>query len=605
MALTLKSIEFWTKSKTGWQSGVLTFGTKFTFVSGENTCGKTPLLKGIFYALGCNETFRSAILEKADGVRLIADLNGQPTQFEREFESDKIIVTNLVSNESVKHSSEKSVSNFIWSKLGAPEPSVTTLGGGSAPLYFSVAAPLFWKEQLSGWHLIYSTNNKFIVEQREEAIRFLLGLAPKHSFGVKAQLKKEKKSLGILNEEIADRAEIMNELKEIFGVLEEIDSNSLSSKKEVLKDRLKDSEGDFNILQSLAGDFDKAINSKRDEINDLRSIVSDRTSRSRSLRQITREVNAESETLSLNEEAADRFRDFNSICNNTTCGMFIQSKEVYGRSLLYLKDQMKDLEHNITQLEAEEVEANTRIAALTAQIRELEMQKKLKLRDSGAEGISSAIQLLTSQLVDTEMKLATAARLENQKKKLQNLLIKREGSHTRITELEDESGTKRDKSVKEALASLSTKTAEWAETLKISATGTPTFGTGFKYKFGEEEYKAFEGSERIRAVLAFHAAFLELALERGGNHPALLVLDTPKQQELKTNDLKDYFKKLRKLTVQYPQVQVVFSSSEFDFKVGPQDVMWKPNYPGEKHPMYLGVAGSELQKVAKSPESSS
>jgi hypothetical protein len=119
-----------------------------------------------------------------------------------------------------------------------------------------------------------------------------------------------------------------------------------------------------------------------------------------------------------------------------------------------------------------------------------------------------------------------------------------------------------------------------------------------------------DGSARIRAVLAFHTAVFELALETGENHPGLLILDTPKQQEFKTEDFRDYFKALRELIGKYPESQMVFSSSEFDFEPTVADMVWDPSYPGEDHEMYLGqkklitAPNDEIDGTIASPQSS-
>ncbi|MBL1639793.1 hypothetical protein ELD68_35540, partial [Klebsiella pneumoniae] len=52
-------------------------------------------------------------------------------------------------------------------------------------------------------------------------------------------------------------------------------------------------------------------------------------------------------TLNLNEEAKRIFRSFEEICPSLDCKMFTRSSESYAKHLLYLKDQIKDIERSL------------------------------------------------------------------------------------------------------------------------------------------------------------------------------------------------------------------------------------------------------------------
>jgi hypothetical protein len=64
---------------------------------------------------------------------------------------------------------------------------------------------------------------------------------------------------------------------------------------------------------------------------------------------------------------------------------------------------------------------------------------------------------------------------------------------------------------------------------------------------------------------------------------------------LDNNDWENYLVELEKMTLKYKNVQIIFSSSEQHKVQKSLGVTWTPNYPGEKHPMYLGVKGTELK----------
>jgi hypothetical protein len=94
------------------------------------------------------------------------------------------------------------------------------------------------------------------------------------------------------------------------------------------------------------------------------------------------------------------------------------------------------------------------------------------------------------------------------------------------------------------------------------------------------------GSSRLRVILAYHAALLEVSLTLEGAHPPLLLFDAPKTHELDPADFVAYVAELRKVFSNVG-VQVVMSSrTEIPTQDG--DAVWEPMFPGEKHPWYLG-----------------
>ena len=93
-------------------------------------------------------------------------------------------------------------------------------------------------------------------------------------------------------------------------------------------------------------------------------------------------------------------------------------------------------------------------------------------------------------------------------------------------------------------------------------------------------------------MLAFHAALLEVALARGGNHPGWLLLDAPQQHELSQDDFEAYAERLKKLADRYPgQVQLVFSVANRKLQIEVRDELWTPEYTNaEGKPRFLGPA---------------
>ena len=101
----------------------------------------------------------------------------------------------------------------------------------------------------------------------------------------------------------------------------------------------------------------------------------DLNSRVHSFTQIRQEIEVEANTLSLNEEARRVFSSFDAICSNEGCGLFVRSSENYGKSLLYLKDQVKDLNRVSKSIEVKISSVSTRLNELELEIAGLRSQQ--------------------------------------------------------------------------------------------------------------------------------------------------------------------------------------------------------------------------------------
>ncbi|MCI5140005.1 MAG: hypothetical protein D3922_16715 [Candidatus Electrothrix sp. AR1] len=112
-----------------------------------------------------------------------------------------------------------------------------------------------------------------------------------------------------------------------------------------------------------------------------------------------------------------------------------------------------------------------------------------------------------------------------------------------------------------------------------------TFRDDFSPEFGKETVSQLKGSTRIRIVLAFHSAILELAAKNDSVFN-FLILDTPKQHEINDVHLDQYFKDLKEVCRVYG-LQVIFSTTEYTFQTDDDDELWKPAYQGEKQLMFM------------------
>jgi hypothetical protein len=100
----------------------------------------------------------------------------------------------------------------------------------------------------------------------------------------------------------------------------------------------------IEAIRSATAIFDQeiaALEAQRDELAARQSAL---TKRKGQLKFVFAELDGEEEILTANVQSTDLLRHF---CGREGCQMFSTSERSFGRSLLFLKDQIKDLKHLI------------------------------------------------------------------------------------------------------------------------------------------------------------------------------------------------------------------------------------------------------------------
>ena len=171
-----------------------------------------------------------------------------------------------------------------------------------------------------------------------------------------------------------------------------------------------------------------------------RSLVleqSDLEARVRGFTQIRNEIEVEANTLSLNEEARRVFASFDAICVNENCGLFVRSSATYGKSLLYLKDQIKDLEriNAVHQQRLKEIEEE--LPALRDQVFAARSER---VSASNKASVAQVVDVV-SQLTEKVIQLRRARQLEEELTLVETEYVirleDREKIQARLTALED------------------------------------------------------------------------------------------------------------------------------------------------------------------------
>jgi len=254
--------------------------------------------------------------------------------------------------------------------------------------------------------------------------------------------------------------------------------------------------------------------------------------------------------------------------------------------LIYLKDQIKDLENNSKRAESQ-------LSLLGARIRDEEADRvsiveKINQRDGQAVTgqLVSAVQSLTKELLEAEQYLTSIAQLAEEKRKYVQFESDRGKTQDRIATLSNHGRSDLDFNVlRNRIQGL---TIKWMDILRTpNASREVEIDLEFKFRFGKQTIDVFNGSTRSRIILAIHAAIFEHYLQDRERPLRFLILDTPKQQELANEDLARYLKALEELCDEF-NGQILISATEYHHEIGGVDKEWTPQFAGVEQMMYLG-----------------
>lgn len=583
--MRLLTLQIEPRGINGWGSPILRFGETFTSLYAKNGSGKTPIIQSIAYCLGYPITFREDINNKCEAAVLTVETEGKTLAFRRIIQ--KAFQVSVTSDGGVRDFyDEKGFAEAIFQEFGMPLPKLVGTNKQATQPYLATVLPIFYLDQDLGYSEFYrAPAGSFITDQFVEMIRFCFGLAPKHSYLQKADLLKAKENLDKLDRRIVSQQKVVADLaKDIDDSPQAI--ASLNNRIDNLSQRLAELHDSFTIestanttLEHVLSERDQEVMASRRTVNELRQRVSGITS-------IRAEIEMETATLGLNEESRRIFASFEEICQNNNCGLFLGSSESYAKNLLYLKDQIKDLDRNATHaallLEDAEIRLSQQMADFTA------LSKKLQdnATQAGVDQLLNATQLLTRELFVAEQQRESIKILKAEKEKYISLSNDREHEQNRIANLTKTGES--DLAFNQFRSRLRELTISWLDCLDTkNVSRNIEIDLDLRFKFGGEQLTAIKGSTRLRVILAVHAAIFELYLQNATREFRFLILDTPKQHEIHMSDLARYLDALTGLCEQHAG-QIVLSSTEYRHAITEPNREWIPSFEGGEQPMYLG-----------------
>jgi hypothetical protein len=580
--MKLLSIKIKGRDSFGLESDELIFGRHITEFYGSNGCGKTPLLQSIAYCLGYPCKFRDDIYKLCRSATLSFKIGNDNFLATRDFELTDFVLTLEITNKILKFYNEADYSKYIMEKLSLAYPSLLTTHNKQSYPYLSTLLPVFYLDQDFGYSKFYYSQYSFIRDQFSEMLRIIFFLPEKHSFDAKKKAISLTEELKYLDNSLAVQRRDLEITKEIH---KDKSTETINSSITSLKNELVVLRNSKSLKSDSLTSIDEIIKNQKDNLKDLNYELSLIVRRESSLIQIMKEINIEINTLNLNEEAKRIFRSFEEICPSPDCKMFSRSSESYAKHLLYLKDQIKDIERSLNSDSERHEQIKKEIEFVSKTIDEFIVIRNGIIRDEDISSVIDAIAEITSLLFKLQLEKSDLDKIFILENKYVEMLNKRDNTLERLE------GLDKNRQIIPGLAKVkNTLKEKFIRWLKVLKTPNIDFNITFEHDFipimGYEKLDQLKGSTKVRAILAYRSALIESMLELDNKSFMFAIFDTPKQHEIHYEDIDNFILNLKSMSEKY-NFQFIFSSTEYKYTGDENDVMLMPRYPGEQHDMFL------------------
>lgn len=574
------------------------FGQFLTHVFGDNGAGKTALMCALYWSLGGARQVEDPIWSECAGVRLkLIAASGKKVTIFRAF-SDKLNATVDIDGAATKYDDESSWSAALLPILGVEAREWLAKSGVVTGVYTSVLLPAFAVDQDKGWSLPYApfSSKQFVEDQAQEVTRLLLGLPQMNNPKRDARRRKLAAELARLDAAISMHGQALDSLSKALPA----EHQFIDAMREA-RERLVAELGQFDSVVATMVDVDATLRQRVLDAVAARDAAAREYSGARQRRAILdklmQEGTADLDLIGTNEVAADAFRRF---CGNPSCQFFAGTAEPnsYGRRVLYLRDQFKDITTAMDAVDGVLAVSAARLVDAEALLGRARAEYDAAAKAKASDRVIAAVDAVTKELASVSRNIALSDQVVREQEARNALLAQRETSQTDLAQ-HDDADTRRRKSVAGTAKKLAAAANRWLAVLKANEGGAVGVDEELRLTVGGKplsDTKGPSGSSRLRLILAYHAAILEVALEMNGSHPRLLLFDAPKQHELKPDDFAAYLVELRRVFAG-KSVQVVISSrTEIPKEAG--DETWEPQFPGKDHPWFLGKESTKKEVEA-------
>ncbi|MES2611900.1 MAG: hypothetical protein V4679_16740 [Pseudomonadota bacterium] len=583
--MKLLSLKINARGEGGWESPLFTFGDRTTSLFGPNGSGKTPVVQSIPFCLGFDVKFQNDVREKCHSATLTITHGAYEYIFTRAFGDFHVVVQSGAKRK--EFFNEADFSKDVFESFNLSVPSLVGINRQATKPYLSTLLPIFYVRQIGGYDEPYRPPSQFIQDQFVEMVRFAFDLGPKRSYTAQRDLLAARDQLDGIQRKVVFQQKV------IVDLAARIDDSplaweSLTRRADYLDGQIKDLRESADASGAADDALAELLLQKEERIRGLRRQHADLSARVSGIFTIRSEIEGEIQTLSLNEESRRAFESFFDVCRRPDCGLFVSSSASYAKNLMYLKDQIKDLEANVGRARAQLGLLGERLQDEEAERVSISKKMAQKGDAAGTRQLVAATQTLTRELMLTEQAVASIEQLRQERNKFLQFEVERSTVQDRIANLTNNG--RQDHAFNSLRVKIQGLTVKWMEIIGTpNASRQAEIDLEFKFRFGKQAIDVFNGSTRSRLILAIHAALFELYLEIPERPFRFLILDTPKQQELASTDLAKYLHALEAVCDRLGG-QIMVSSTEYHHSVGMTDREWLPSYQGEKQLMYLGRA---------------
>lgn len=584
--MKLKSLQIFPNGPNGWETEVFTFGDHITQLFGPNGCGKTPIIQSIAYCLGYPSVFRNDIYERCNHVVLEVEFQDNILEIKRVYSKDVDIEVTEPNGSKQRFFNEADYSKYIFEWFDLETSNLLTTSNTVTQPYLATILPFFYVDQDDGYSGIYCPPSKFIKDQFSEMMRILFRLPVKHSFDAKKAKIDAKRRLDYLDKVVKEQSRQVELAKESISGFDK-SGDDLSSEISKLERELEDLKCEGISQSDSTNSIDRLIAMHKNSLHEIEFEFEELIKRRDSVSKIIAEINIEINTLNLNEEARRVFLSFDEICGSKKCLLFSTSSDSYGKNLLYLKDQLKDLERNdktdqmmIDRLKQEKLYLQNLICQIVD-------ERNANFKKGDTSSVVNAASEFKNEIFRLQYDLKKVEEFEIVKQRLFNAVIERDKILDQYESFDSVRSS--NPNLIRLRADMRQLFLDWMDELHTTNVSRDiSFKDDFAPVLGMEPVSQLKGSTKVRAVLAFHATILELAA-RNNSPFKFLILDTPKQHEIHNLDLDRYFCALKGICKKYA-LQIVFSTTEYEYSQDAQDKRWTPPYPAEEQLMFMRKA---------------
>ncbi|MBX8601585.1 hypothetical protein K5D40_04975 [Pseudomonas cichorii] len=586
--MRLVSLKIFPNGQLGWGSELLVFGRDVTQLFGPNGCGKTPVVQSIPFCLGFPSVFRNDIYDRCKYAELTVSSAKGTLLLRRVYARDLDVEVVEPTGVTQRFLNERDYSRYLFDWLGLKNHNLVTTGNQLGFAYLATLLPLYYLDQDVGYSEIYCPPSRFIKDQFSEMMRMVFDLPVKNSFDVKKDKFRAKEALDYQDKGAQTLARMVEVAKNNIS--------DITRSKADLIEEISQLEFEVDSLQGAGASRDDSINAldrlisnHRNSIREISSEIGQLQRRNLGIGKIVHEINTEIETLNLNEEARRVFLSFREICGAELCQLFSASSEAYSKNLLYLRDQIKDLERNASLDELRVEELNRLRAVQETAIQALVDERNASSAKSEISTLVAAITKLKAEIFTLQNQLSELDKVSALEEKYFKAIVER----NKALALYESFSADRSASPEliKVRADIRRNFIEWLDVLHThNVSKDVTFKDDFTPLLGVETIAQLKGSTKIRAVLAYHAAVFQVFAEREVPGFRFMILDTPKQHEIHNDDLGRYLGRLKVLCAERG-AQIVFSTTEYHYDGDEKDAEWTPKYEGEEQLMFLKLGG--------------